>query len=500
MKKTTIWVIAILMGIFFLALLYMQTAYLNDAIKLRKLEIETSVGRTLAVVGRQLELTEAQHSLESTLSENERDSSNAAVYAKVDDLAKPFETLGGETHIQASKGFVVRNSESLRIATQRTRNELRRKLELQKDLLNEVAYNILKESSNRPLKERIDFDQLDRSLKAELQHNGINIPYHFTVTTADGTEIYRCADYTEEGNEDTYTQKIFPNDSPARIGYINIHFPEMEKYIFRSARFIVPAIAFTFVLLMIFIYTIYTIFRQKRLTEMKNDFINNMTHEFKTPISSISLAAQMLKDPMVVKNETMFKHLAKVINDETNRLRFQVEKILQLSMFSRNDGSYKQSDLDTHHLINDVVDTFRLKVESMHGCLETKLNAQYTMIYADKTHITNVLFNLLDNAVKYKDAERQLDLTIVTKNKGDKILIEVCDNGVGIPDTDLKKIFDRFYRVHTGNRHDVKGFGLGLSYVKTVVDYHKGTIYAESEVGQGTKFIITLPTIKTERL
>lgn len=490
--------IAILMGIFFLALLYMQTAYLNDAIKLRKLEIETSVGRTLAVVGRQLELAEAQHSLESTLSKAERDSSDAAVYAKIDDLATPFETLNNTTHPQMTKGFVVRNSESLRIATQRTRDELKKQLEHQKDLLNEVAYNILAESSKRPLKERIDFDQLDRNLKQELQDNGIKIPYHFTVTTADGTEIYRCTDYSDEGTEDTYTQKIFPNDPPARIGHINVHFPEMSAYIYRSARFLIPVIAFTLVLLMIFIYTIYTIFRQKRLTEMKNDFINNMTHEFKTPISSISLAAQMLNDPLVAKNETMFRHLAKVINDETNRLRFQVEKILQLSMFSRNDGSYKQTDLDTHQLVNDVVDTFRLKVESMQGSLETNLHAERTMIHADKTHITNVLFNLLDNAVKYKDAERQLDLKIATRNKGDKIVITVSDNGIGIPDTDLKKIFDRFYRVHTGNRHDVKGFGLGLSYVKTVIDYHKGTIYTESEVGVGTKFIITLPTIKTE--
>lgn len=499
MKRTTIWTIAVVMGVSFLALLYLQAAYLRDAIRLRKLEIEASVNRSLATVSRQIELDEMQLHLEHALSKTEREASNTIVNQKIDQLAKtPFDTTLQKKQYtnKLPQGLVVRNSESIRIATQRIREELRRQLEHNKTLLNDVAYSLLSEGSNLPLHQRIDFDALDRYLKAELQSNGITLPYHFTVTNGEGGEIYRCSDYDEEGSELEYTYKLFPNEPPTKVGYLNVHFPEMSHYIYRSARFIVPAIAFTFVLLVMFVYTVYTIFRQKKLTEMKNDFINNMTHEFKTPISSISLAAQMLNDPLVGKNEAMFQRLAGVITDETKRLRFQVEKILQLSMFSRNDGSYKLMQLDVNSLVTDVVETFRLKVESNQGILDAELNAKQTLVYADKMHLTNVIFNLLDNAVKYKDTERQLHLNVTTYNKGDKVVITVADNGIGIHTSDLKKIFARFYRVHTGNRHDVKGFGLGLAYVKTVVDYHKGTIDAESEYGIGTKFIITLPIIK----
>lgn len=500
MKRTTIWTIAILMGVSFLALLYLQAAYLHDAIELRKSEIETSVSRALSTVGRQIELSEVQQHLERQLTQNERDSSDAIVYAKVDHLAKtPFEaTIGDTIYTKRPQGFVVRNSETIRIATERMREELRNRLNHHKTLLNDVAYTLLKESSSLPLHKRIDFDALDRSLKVEMQNNGINALYHFSVTTGDGTEIFRCSDYEEEGSEVIYTKKIFPNEPPARVGYINVHFPKMSKYIYRSARFIAPAIAFTFVLLLMFVYTIYTIFRQKRLTEMKNDFINNMTHEFKTPISSISLAAQMLNDPIVAKNEVMSHRLSRVITDETKRLRFQVEKILQLSMFHRNDGTYKLKELDINALVTDVVDTFRLKVESIQGRLDAHLEATSVNVYADQMHLTNVVFNLLDNAVKYRNPDKQLHLKVATKSKSDKVVIVVEDNGIGINSADLKKIFTRFYRVHTGNRHDVKGFGLGLAYVKTVIDYHKGTICAESEYGKGTKFIITLSTIKTK--
>lgn len=256
-----------------------------------------------------------------------------------------------------------------------------------------------------------------------------------------------------------------------------------------------PAIIFTLVLFVIFIFTMYTILRQKRLSEIKNDFINNMTHEFKTPISTISLAAQMLSDPAVAKSDAMFKHISGIIRDETKRLRFQVEKVLQMSMFDRKAATFKQKEVDANLIISDVVTTFRLKVESNGGTLNTELNAENTNIFVDEMHFTNVLFNLLDNAVKYKSEDKQLELNITTKNKDNKLIICIADNGIGIKKENLKKIFDKFYRVHTGNRHDVKGFGLGLAYVKNVIDNLKGSIHAESELGKGTKFIITLPTI-----
>ena len=223
-----------------------------------------------------------------------------------------------------------------------------------------------------------------------------------------------------------------------------------------------------------------------------------MTHEFKTPISTISLAAQMLNDPAVGKSPAMFKHISGVINDETKRLRFQVEKVLQMSMFERQKATLKMKEVDANELINGVINIFRLKVEKYNGTLDAELNAEDPIVYVDEMHFTNVIFNLLDNAVKYKKPEGDLKLKVRTWNESGKLHISIEDNGIGIKKENLKKIFDKFYRVHTGNLHDVKGFGLGLAYVKKIITDHKGTIRAESELNVGTRFIIVLPLFKDE--
>ena len=272
----------------------------------------------------------------------------------------------------------------------------------------------------------------------------------------------------------------------------------MNSYIFSSVRFMIPALFFTVVLCIAFIYTIYVIFRQKKVTELKNDFINNMTHEFKTPISTISLASQMLTDGTVIKSPQMLQHITGIINDETKRLRFQVEKVLQISLFDEQKATTKMCELDANELLTSVVNTFALKVERNGGTITTQQEAQEAMIFADEMHITNVIFNLMDNAVKYKRDDEALRLTIRTWNTHGKFCLSIQDNGIGIKKENLKRVFDRFYRVHTGNLHDVKGFGLGLAYVKKVIQDHHGSIRAESELGVGTKFIIVLPLLNSK--
>lgn len=364
-------------------------------------------------------------------------------------------------------------------------------------MLDEVVYNILYTASDKPLKERVNFKLLDQDLKTELMNNGVSIPYHFTVSTQDGREQYRCPDYSDEGEEYSYSQTLFRNDPLNKSGIVRIHFPDMDNYIFSSVKFMIPSIAFTIVLLITFIFTIVVIFRQKRYTEIKNDFINNMTHELKTPISSISLAAQMLSDDTVTKSPVMMKHLGGVINDESKRLRFLVEKVLQMSMFDRKKAIFKKKELDLNDLAENVANTFTLRVEHTGGHIQTQLNAKEPTIYVDEMHFTNVIFNLLDNAVKYKHPDRPVELMIKSWNEGGRLYLSVKDNGIGLKKENLKKIFEKFYRVHTGNVHDVKGFGLGLAYVKKIVELHKGEIHVESERGKGTKFIISLPEIKS---
>jgi signal transduction histidine kinase len=230
---------------------------------------------------------------------------------------------------------------------------------------------------------------------------------------------------------------------------------------------------------------------------MKNDFINNMTHEFKTPISSISLAAQMLNDQTVRKSPTMLQQISSVINDETKRLRFQVEKVLQMSMFEGRKATLKLTEVDANSVIYNIVNTFKLKVEKYGGHLTANLDAMDALVEVDEMHFTNVIFNLLDNAVKYRREEEPLQLTVSSRDlPGERLEIVVADNGIGISRDDQKKVFEKFFRVSTGNRHDVKGFGLGLAYVKKMVGELGGEITVESQLNVGTKFIIILPLLK----
>ena len=373
---------------------------------------------------------------------------------------------------------------------------MRNRYVYQKALLDEVVYSILYQASEKPLKERINFKLLDQDIRAELLNNGINIPYHVTVSTSDGREVYRCQDYTEEGQAYTYSQVLFRNDPSSKMGVVKIHFPDINSYIFSSIRFMIPSVVFTLVLLVTFIFTIVVIFRQKRYTEIKNDFINNMTHELKTPIASISLAAQMLNDKSVPKSDTMMAHLGGVINDESKRLRFLVEKVLQMSMFDKKKAVFKKKRLDLNELVENAAHSFTLRVEHTGGKVFADIQAIDSTIYVDETHFQNVVYNLMDNAVKYRNPDKPLDIYLKTWNDNSHLYLSVRDTGMGIKKENLKKIFEKFYRVHTGNLHDAKGFGLGLAYVKKIIDLHKGEIHVESEYGRGTTFTITLPVCK----
>ena len=382
--------------------------------------------------------------------------------------------------------------------TKEMQDIIKKRYVYQQRKLDDVIFFLLSESGKKPINERVDFRVLDGRLKYELESNGVKLPYHFQILTREGRELYRCSDYDAKGSEHSFTRILFPNDPPENMTVIKLHFPDMGKYIFSSVRFIIPALILSIILLATYIFTMILVFRQRKYTEMKNDFINNMTHEFKTPISTISLAAQMLADPAVAKSGKMFEQLSGVINDETKRLRFQVEKVLQISLFERNKARYNKREINLNNLIADVAHTYTIKVKNVGGTLTTDLSAKNATVFADEMHMTNVVFNLLDNALKYRRENVELQLNISTCNEGSHIIMCIADNGIGIRREDLHKIFGRFYRVHTGDRHDVKGFGLGLAYVKSIVDVHEGNIHAESEFGQGTKFIISLPIIKKQ--
>ena len=367
-----------------------------------------------------------------------------------------------------------------------------------KTILDQAVFRWLRESDKKEISERVNFQELNGIIERVLGNNGVTLPFYYSIVDKQGKVIYRCQkDFHQDvvnTNNNLYSQKLFPLEDSNKAAYLQVIFPTKQNFILNSMNLVLPSVALISLILIIFIVAIIIIFRQKQLNNMKNDFVNNMTHEFKTPISTISLASQMLQDPSVGKTPETLKHISKVIRDETKRLSLQVEKVMQMAIFERDKSTLKLNEIQINSLITDIIGNFSLKVTSKGGNISSKLKASNDVALIDEVHFTNVIFNLMDNALKYCD--KPLLLSIETWNEKDNLLISIEDNGIGIRKEDLKRIFEKFYRVSTGNLHNVKGFGLGLAYVKKIVTEHKGTIKVESEVNIGTKFTITIPTLK----
>ena len=513
MKRSTITIISLVIGLSFFGLLFLQGRIISSMVKMRKEQFDETVLRALDQTSRDMERNETFKYLEEVARRTGYDASGMQVDATRplpgtslllpdSNALSPFgltkmptKKSAAPTSAQHAQALQLQPTASLDVANQRFQDFVKNSYLYQKGVLEEVIYTILYNASDKDFRERIDFKLLDRNLRTELESAGINLPYHFSVYDAEGQEVFRCADYTDEGADNSYTQTLFRNDPSQKMGVLRVHFPDMRSYIMGVASKMLPVLVFTILLFLTFTFTVWLIVRQKRETEMKNDFINNMTHEFKTPISSISLAAQMLGDKSIKKSDAMLDNLSGVIVSETRRLRYQVEKVLQMSLYERGNIRFNEKEIDANVVIDDVVKTFQLKVKQSGGTLTAALDAEDGAIFVDEMHFTNVIFNLMDNAVKYRRDDVPLELKVSTRNQAERLIITVEDNGIGMRSEDLKRIFERFYRVHTGNKHNVKGFGLGLAYVKSMVDLMHGNIKAESAPQKGTRFVISLPLI-----
>jgi two-component system phosphate regulon sensor histidine kinase PhoR len=268
----------------------------------------------------------------------------------------------------------------------------------------------------------------------------------------------------------------------------------IKKLVFRDLQpHIIAGILFTLVIVSAFGLTVYTMIRQKKLNVIKNDFINNMTHEFKTPISTISLAVDALKNPKVISNPEKLMYFSGIIKEENQRMNRQVETILKSALMDRQEIQLNKKPLNVHKIIEDVADNFALRLQEKGGDMEIHLNAENDLIDGDEVHISNLVNNLLDNAVKYAKDNVPPHITLTTSSTSKKFIMVIEDNGIGMSRETVKRIFEKFYRAHTGNIHNVKGFGLGLSYVKTVIEAHDGNIKPESTLGKGSTFTIEFP-------
>ena len=496
------WMLTVVMSITFGALLYFQIMYLENMLKMREEQFTEGVMRSLNTTSEFLERQETLHFLEqdvniieSSLYDNYGESTDTNLKYSVENPDGTVTNYTLSSQIDQNKNSQAINFPS---ATQNIgarygsmQEVIRSQYLYQKGLLNEVILSILRDSSTRPIMERADSTMIRNCLTAELANNGVSVPFAFAVVNPRNDMVYATEGYKTD-MKDIYSIPLYNNTD---VSYtLCVEFPTKNTYIFKSVRFIIPTLAFTVILLVLFVYTLILAFRQKNLAEMKADFINNMTHELKTPISTISLAGQMLSEPSIRKSESSLTHLSEVIVEESKRLRFQVEKVLQLSVLDKTGSTLKFSVVNANSIINNVVNTFKLKVEKQGGTINANLDANDADVKVDEMQFTNVIFNLLDNALKYMKEDEEPNLEIYTADISDKRLeIRISDNGIGIKKEDAKHIFEKFYRVSTGNRHDVKGFGLGLAYVQKMITAFGGTITVESEFGIGSTFIITLP-------
>lgn len=344
-----------------------------------------------------------------------------------------------------------------------------------------------------PISQRVNKNQIDSLIHLELKKRGIRIPFEFAVTDEGANNIFKSDKFERNPKEDVLTvnQQISP-EGYTRNSFLHVNFPNTQKVAFRSmAMLAAMSVGLTLIIIFTFSLTLLVIFKQKKLSDIKNDFVSNMTHELKTPISTISLAAQMLQDKSLPNTSKNYDYLSKIVGDESKRLGFLVEKVLQMAIFDKGKLKLKTKEIDVHAIAGKVCDNLQLQISSRKGTLERAFLAEKCNIFADEVHITNIIANLLDNALKYSKETPMIRLSTYNKDQG--IVIEVRDNGIGISKENIKRIFEQFYRVPTGNVHNVKGFGLGLSYVKKIVEAHGGEIWAESELGSGSTFSIYIP-------
>ncbi len=355
---------------------------------------------------------------------------------------------------------------------------------LQKMILHEVRSQV-------NIEKRLSEENLDSILDFELKQKGINIPFEFVVLDND-VPILSSENWTSSGEKHIAT--LFPNDFFSNR-LLMVSFPGKANYLLSSLWLtLFASILLTSAMGYTFYRTVNYFLRQKRISEIKTDFINNMTHEFKTPIATINLAIDALKNPKVISDQSKIQHYSEVIRQENQRMNMQVESVLRMALMEKKELELNMEKEDVRGLIEEAISHIRLNLESKGGRLQTFYNDQRSQLWMDKNHFINTIINILDNAIKYSNGAPEVK--IVTETSTDYFIIVISDKGVGMSKEEQKHIFDRFYRVSSGNIHNIKGHGLGLSYAKGIIEAHKGRIEVESEKGMGSKFYIYLPIEK----
>lgn len=507
MRKKQIVILGVVMGSALLGLLFTQIKYFQTAFKLEKAQFDYLVNRSIDQImnsvdvinqklaeedakGEQSAYIRQQNGIGGLVFNPSMLKENMDIVMGYPNTSLPFDnkTAVGE-EIFGNKG-----NRSLLNSIEKSRQVLKESLGKEYDLVVTKQDDAWKSRSMETLLKHLNLEEM---IKKCLQENGLDIPFEYAVQEK-GEFILTSSHFFGGSSDYSYSRKLALEEFSG-VATLFLVFPDEKHDLVSSILLLLPSLLITLLLVACFFLCIREIVKQKKLSAIKNDFINNMTHEFKTPIATISLAAQMLKDGAVTYDPPAIGRIAGIIRDESKRLTFQVEKVLQSALFTESRMKLKLKNLHLNEVVESLASKFSLRVEDKGGTLHTYLDADQDEVCADEVHITNVVSNLLDNAIKY--CNREPEITICTSNRGEEIIISVIDNGIGIAVKEQKLIFERFYRVSTGNLHDVKGFGLGLSYVKTIVEAHGGRIEVKSEEGKGSRFDVFLPlTVKKQKV
>ncbi|HMQ47030.1 MAG TPA: HAMP domain-containing sensor histidine kinase [Saprospiraceae bacterium] len=504
MNKKAIWAIIGLMTISVVCVAWLQWGLIRTAIRVNEEKFDKTVFGALAAVANRLEDEERKEAMNFYSNGYlarfmERQNSSGNVLDK--------QLLEIEFKLKQNRPGIPASSLASDIFGQLTADTckcyncmLRRENSYETAIM---AYTL--QNTFQPLEQRINAEGLAEILDQELKNRGIDTQKDFGVFSnlqndfviANGHYLVSATPGPESGPsfKDIFASKykvtLF-NQDEVSPGLLMVHFPAKSSVVWGSVwPNLLGTIAFAAITMLCFGYTINVIFRQKKVSEMKTDFINNMTHEFKTPIATISLAADSITSPMILGQAEKVQRFANIIKQENKRMNNQVEKVLQMALIDRQEVKLKADEVNVNDIIHHAVENISLQVEKKDGTVQYRLEAENPVIEGDMTHIANVINNLLDNANKY--SPEKPDITVSTRNVQGGLEIVVADKGIGMNKEARKHIFDKFYRVHTGNLHDVKGFGLGLSYVKAMMDAHKGTVDVKSEPGKGSSFILYFP-------
>ncbi|MEQ8907751.1 MAG: HAMP domain-containing sensor histidine kinase [Vicingaceae bacterium] len=412
------------------------------------------------------------------------------------DPTKDLYNIQFEPPQQDSTLFIIRKTQK-RVLSSRVNfeSQLQNKATLVNEIVNELA---LISVNYRNFDERVSHQQIDSLFKRELKKSGLNTDYVFDILDAETQYLSFTQDpiLGEKLKKSPYRLSLFPNDFTESDSLL-LYFPKQQSFLLKNSWEIL-ALSFLLVLILILLFysSLSTIFKQKQLSQVKNDFINNMTHELKTPISTIGLACEALSDKSISIDPNRRESYVGMINEENKRLSVLVDNVLKSAVWDSAELKLETQPVNLHEIIHRVAENFEIQISKREGNLELELAADNSVIKGDKVHLSNVFYNLLDNANKYSNDKPQV--AIISKVKGGQLTIQVKDKGIGISKENQKRIFEKFYRVSTGNLHDVKGFGLGLNYVKRIVELHQGSIDLKSQKGKGTTITLKFDKNGTE--